>query len=96
MVIRPLKCPVNVVTDFLGLFVCLTTGISKVGTFCNLVNIFPPILTHECFHFVNRQIVQCMYSGEEWEFFFFFLGFHYLFITNIPCPESSPVRSSLR
>ena len=28
-------------------------------------------------------------------FFFFFIGFHYLFITNIPCPESSSV-SSLR
>ena len=62
-------------------FVCLTSGTSKVGTFCNLVNIFPPILTHECLHFVNRQIVQCTYSGEEWEFFFFFFRFS-LFIYN--------------
>lgn len=36
----------------------LSTGrSSKVGTFHDLINIFPPILIHKCYHFLSGPIV---------------------------------------
>ena len=60
-----LKCPGAVWTVSLG---CILSGTSEAGTFCSLIYVSPLVLIHEGRHFVSRPVVECMHSGEEWEF----------------------------
>ena len=44
------------------------SGASEGGTFFCLVHVFPPMLTHEGSGFFSNPVIQCMDSGDEWEF----------------------------
>ena len=40
----------------------------EVSPFCPHSSVIAPILTHTCYHFATRPVVQCMCPGYEWEF----------------------------
>lgn len=37
--------------------ILLTSGAREAGPFCSLINVFSPILIHECYHFVSRPTI---------------------------------------
>ena len=45
-----------------------TNGTNEVGSLFSLVNVSQLILIHESHPFVSRSVVQCRYSGYQWEF----------------------------